>query len=143
MNAEAVVALLLVLIIILALWVWWEFLGVSWKIEDLKQTMQMGDERLSRKIRTICASPEVIPNFNIIEDVCKIYNPDDSLLCMCDNELTFLDILCQISRKRLTGYYVIKDGIKYSIQYDGRVDTKDKPPLYTKYDDYAKELANF
>ncbi len=103
MNVEVAVALLLVLVIILALWVWWKFLEVDGNIEELKQAMQMGDERLSRKIRTICASTEVTPNFNIIEDVCKIYKPDDILLCICDNELTFLDILCQIGRKRLTG----------------------------------------
>ena len=130
-------------LITLAICVWLKFFEVEGKIEDLTQKMQMGDEKLSSKIRTICSSQEVIPHYNIIEDSCKIYKPDNSLLCVCDNELTFLDILCQISRKSLTGYYVVKNDIKYIIKSDGRVDTKDKAPLFTKYDDYTKELVGF
>lgn len=85
----------------------------------------------------------VVPHYNISEEPCSIYQPNGEHLCECGNELMFLDILCQIARSHYEGYYVIKNSIKYKINSDGKVDTKDKPPLFTKYDEYMKELMGF
>lgn len=143
MIAELIIALIGVILTLFVIWIWWKFFDVNCQIETLNETIQKNNEDISGKIRNICPPQEVIPHYNIIEEHCKVYKPDDSLLCVCDNELTLLDIQCQIARKKLEGYYVIKDGIIYKIFSDGRLDTKGKQPPFTKYDDYMKELMGF
>ena len=86
---------------------------------------------------------EIIPNLHIDEGTCNIYKPDGSFLCTCCSELMFMDILWQIKKNQLEGYYAIKDNLIYKINPDGFVEAKNNPPLFTKYEFYMKELMGF
>lgn len=112
---------------------------------SMHHQLKMARELLYEAILAIEKQPNLdnIVAHKITEEPCKIYNPQGNLICDCDNELTFLDILCQIKKVQCEGYYVIKNDLKYKINADGTVDTKAKPQLFTKYEKYLKELMDF
>lgn len=85
---------------------------------------------------------EVTPHY-IIENSYKLYNPNDELIVETANMLTFNDILLQIRKKRLCGYYVIDtDGTKLNINEDGVVCGKNCH-LFPIYDKQLRELCGF
>ena len=86
---------------------------------------------------------EITPNLHIVESIVKVYTPKGELLCVVDNELSFLDILCQIKNLQLEGYYAVKNEELYPITKSGFVITNGLPSLFSKYEEYMKELMDF
>lgn len=86
---------------------------------------------------------DVVPHPYINEGSCKVYKPDGSFLCICYSELMFMDILWQIKKNRLEGYYAVKNNITYKINSNGFVENENNPRIFTKYEFYMKELMGF
>ena len=86
---------------------------------------------------------EVVPHPYIDEGSCKVYKANGDFLCNCTSGLMFLDILCQIARNRLDGYFAVKNDIVYKISNNGQVDTLGKPQLFSMYDKYMEFLLDF
>lgn len=86
---------------------------------------------------------EVVPHPYIDEGSCKVYKPNGSYLCTCTSEIMFLNILVQIARNNLEGYFAVKNDVVYKINSNGKVDTCGKPALFNMYDKYMKFLMNF
>lgn len=60
-------------------------------------------------------------NYPRDNDVIYIYNPDDTLLTKCDNELLFLHIRLQIAKLYLSGYYFMFNNVRYNINPNGYI----------------------
>lgn len=85
---------------------------------------------------------EVTPH-NIVEEEYKIYNSKDELIVCTNSMYTFNDILIQIMKKQLNGYYVIKnDGTKHNIDDDGHVHGNEFH-YYPIFDEQLRELCGF
>lgn len=142
MTTNLTIAVIGIFLIMLGIYVWLRFFDIQEQLEILKETQREKYDLIQNKINKITFQDKVIPH-KISEESCRIYNSEGNPICYCDNELTFLDILCQIARNKYEGYFVVKNDLAYKINTDGRIDTKDKPPLFTKYDEYMKELMGF
>ena len=58
---------------------------------------------------------EVIPHI-YTEDIIHIYNPKDECICSTRDEITLIDILCQLKEKKIdSGFYVMCNGKRYDI----------------------------
>lgn len=62
-------------------------------------------------------------HYNITDFELFLYSPENQFLGVLRYESDVLDILLQIRRNKLEGYYIIDsaDGEKYIIEHDGRV----------------------
>ncbi len=142
MSINLTISIIGIFLIMLGIYVWLRFFDIQEQLESIKESQWGKYNLIQNKTNKITFPDKVIPH-KISEESCKIYNPEGNPICYCDNELTFLDILCQIARNKYEGYFAIKKDLVYKINTDGRIDTKDKPPLFTKYDEYMKELMGF
>lgn len=76
---------------------------------------------------------------DIQEDEISIYTPDGKCLVVTRNMLCVNDVLLQIRKQNLEGYYVEAKGIRYNITKHGRI----KGPIDSIYANQLKELMGF
>lgn len=52
----------------------------------------------------------------------ELYSPDNELIGVIDNEVSFLDVRVQIHNQQLKGYYIVFNGIRCGIDRNGELD---------------------
>ena len=57
----------------------------------------------------------------IIEAKCELYDPNNNLIGIIDNNLTFTDVRCQINQQKISGYYVKWNDEILEIDSNGRM----------------------
>lgn len=73
---------------------------------------------------------------DIEENFCEIFSPDNKLIVKTNNVYCVNDIMIQIRKKKLEGYYVMFNGYKLEITNYGRI----KNPPKGFFEIYAKQL---
>lgn len=63
----------------------------------------------------------MIEIIKIEESKCELYDSEDNLIGVIDNELTFNDVRAQIKEQQLEGYYIVYKGVRKDIDKDGRI----------------------
>lgn len=99
-------------------------------------------------VRIIYSHVDVIENISqvtphvIYENTVSVHEPNGELIAETNNILIINDMLIQIRRKRLNGYYIMSsENVRYDIDEDGRIiGGKD---LFNVYDEQLKELCGF
>ena len=87
-----------------------------------------------------CGDDEIFVKY-IKDDIVDVYRPNGELLVSTDNILIFNEILVQINKKSINGYYIVFHGKRYEIDKFG--DIANCPGLFGQIDRQMKILMGF
>ena len=71
----------------------------------------------------------------MVESECSLFDGIHNFIGIIHSELQLLDVLCQVKRKKLSGFYILQHGKKFEIGSDGSM-----PSNFSGYNLYSSMM---